>query len=265
MKKALLFMVIAILGAVVIFGACSKSTKPDLTQGSDDDPAYQVAQALAREFVDSLSLFAVDGFSYLGFDGTKALDVLSDSASINYDANTKWWVVYVHHDSTYLDLTARDSVRFEEGDTCTMFPDSLHTTGIDYRASLDLFAGDDTLNISADLGNRLHITGIQSEQVFFNGLTTGDLGRQLGNNNSFHCVYSGSENNVTFNRFDLENGPNPHPVAGNMGLAMMVHTVVPQGSTEINWTIDITFYMDHYHVHFESGNNYWDWDGPYGA
>jgi hypothetical protein len=151
-----------------------------------------------------------------------------------------------------------DSVRFEEGDSCTMFPDSLSTTGIDYRGAFSVSLGSDTLYLDADFVNHLHITGIQSEQVFFNGLSTADIAFPTA-----EFSYSASDNNVTFNRVDLEMEPHPHPVDGSISMALMVHAVTPQGSAEVNWTIDITFYMDHYHVHFESGNNYWDWDGTY--
>ncbi len=263
MKKAVIFFTIAVLSAILLFGACSKSTKPAKTQGADNDPNYQLAQTFVGEFVDSLSAFAVDGFSYTDFDGTKALDVSSDSASINYDADTKWWVVYVHHDSTYLDLTAMDSVRFEEGDSCTMFPDSLSTTGIDYRGAFSVYAGGDTFYLDADFVNRLHITGIQSEQVVFNGLSSADISYQFGVDGSLEYTYSATGNSVTFNRSDLETEPHPHPIDGNIAMALMVHAVTPQGSADVNWTIDITFYIDHYHVHFESGDNYWDWDGTY--
>jgi hypothetical protein len=263
MKKALPFIVFAILGAVLLIGGCSDSTKPAKTPGSENDASYQTAQAFAKEFVDSLPLFASDGFSYMDFDGTKIANVLSDSASINYDGATKWWVIYFHHDSTYANLTARDSVRFEQGDSCTMFPDSLNTTGIDYRATLDISLGGDTVNVSADFGNGMHITGIQSEQVNFDGPSSAAILTQLGVNSSIECVYSAALNNVVFNCIDLETEIHPHPVDGTIAMAMMVHTVAPQGSAEVNWTIDITFYADHYHVHFESGDNYWDWDGTY--
>jgi hypothetical protein len=267
MKKASLLIPVAALSVIMLLGACSsdKNTNPAKTPGSENDVDYQTAQALAREIVDSLPIFAVDGYSYMNFDSIEYPKILSDTGYVDFDSTTKWWVFYFHHDSTYSNLTAMDSVRFEEGDSCTIFPDSLHTTGIDYRGTLELSVGSDTVNVGADLGNRLHITGIQAEQIIFNGLATGDLSWQLGLNRSIQCTYSGTETNVTFNRFDLENGPNPHPVDGSISMSMAVNQVAPQGSSQVSWTLDITFYMDHYHIHFESGDNYWDWDGPYGA
>jgi hypothetical protein len=48
MKKAVTFFTIAVLSAILFFGACSKSTKPAKTQGADNDPNYQLAQNVRR-------------------------------------------------------------------------------------------------------------------------------------------------------------------------------------------------------------------------
>ncbi len=264
MRKALILILAATMCSILVFGSCS-SDKKTPTEGSPNDQSYLEAQAFARGFVDSLSVYTLEGFSYMNFDGTRALKFMSDSSSLNFDGSTFWWVIYASHDTTGISITARDSVRFEEGDHYTMLPDSLLTTGIDCRTSLVLNMQGDSTILAADIGRTFHATGIQSPQVVFNGSDAADISGSFGSVESILYSYSASETDVTFNRVDLDESPRPHPIAGAIAMALTIHAVSPEGTINANWTIDITFFMDHYHIHFVSGDNFWDWDGPYGA
>ncbi len=264
MRKALSFITTAALCSIFIFGGCS-SDKVGPKEGSPNDAAYLEAQSFARGFVDSLSVYTLEGYSYMNFTGTRPLNFMSDSSSLNFDGSTFWWVVYASYDTTGINIVARDSVRFEEGDHFTMLPDSLLTTGLDLRTSLGLNLVADSTIFAAQLSRTFNASGIQSAQVVFNGSDAANISRQVGSAESFLYTYSTSETDVTFNHADLDGNPSPHPIAGTIAMALAIHSVRPQGTINANWTIDITFFTDHYHIHFVSGDNFWDWDGPYGA
>jgi hypothetical protein len=100
--------------------------------------------------------------------------------------------------------------------------------------------------------------------VVFNGGNSADVS-VLHPPYTYGQNYDGAMTNVTFNRADLENEPNPHPLSGAIALSMLLESSSPQGSSSVNWNIGITFYVDHYHIHFESGDNYWDLDVQYGG
>jgi hypothetical protein len=266
MKKALMVSGTLVIGILILLSACSsdKNTSPAKTKGSDNDPAYIQAQSLARAYVDSISAFAADGFSYMNFDGTGPLKVASDSACIRFDSTSHWWIIYAHDDTTDVNFTYIDSVRFEEGSGHQQLPDSLTTTGIEYRTSTDFDLTADSAAIGGIFAENFHVTGIQAEQVVFNGLSTAEIALTI-NQGSYGQTYNSSMTDITFSRADLEIENNVHPLSGAMTMAMTIHSQSQQGASNMAWNINVTFFPDHYSIHFESGDNYWDWDGPYGG
>jgi hypothetical protein len=262
MRKAL--FIILTLGSLMSMLACSSDKNQVKTEGDPNDPSYVLARGYTTAYVDSLSSFVADGYSYMSFDGTRPQKTLGDSVDIHFDDSNFWWEIYAHHDSTGFNVTFRDSVRFEEGDGYQILPDSQTTTGLEYRASADVSLSDDSTDIGGVLAENFHAGGIQSEQVVFNGGNSADVS-VLHPPYTYGQNYDGAMTNVTFNRADLENEPNPHPLSGAIALSMLLESSSPQGSSSVNWNIGITFYVDHYHIHFESGDNYWDLDVQYGG
>jgi hypothetical protein len=265
MKKHLLPCLVAVFALMSIFLGCSDNdSNPPLIEGDYNDPAYIQAQGLAEIYVDSLAAFALDGFSYMEFDGTGPMKVASDSVDIRYNDSSSWWTVYAHYDTTDLNMTFLDSVRFEEGSEYRQWPDSLTTTGIGYHAlaSFDLAA--DSATFAGDFSQNMAIDGIQSDLVAFTGGSSADIEIQT-NTVDYWQSYDGSILNVTFNRSDLEVLEDPHPISGGLDVTMLVVATTDQGSSSVSWHAIVTFYIDRYHVRLESGGNYWEWEGPYGG
>jgi len=266
-KKSILFLSLVLFGMAIMFSGCSddKKTNPAKTEGNYSDPTFQSAQGYAETFVETCADTAVHGFSYLEYDFNNPLKVAGDSTSVIYNASSGWWAIYFHHDDTLgNDLTYTDSVRFEGPDGYQMLPDSTTTEGLEYHARLSSDLISDSISLAGDFWQNLAISGIQSELVVFNGSSSADMILQ---NPSSHYDrdYDASLTDITFNHSDLEIDPDPHPISGNLNFSMLINWQVPQGSGSSNWAVAATFYLDHYHIRFESGDYYWEWDVQYGG
>jgi hypothetical protein len=253
----------------LIFSACSddKNANPPLTEGDPNDPNYIQAQLAAEAFVAIMTEQTSNGFGYLSWDGSPMPPKTAyDSSSAIYYESTGWWVIYWHSDDTTgSDLTYMDSVRFRgpEGQY-QMFPDSLTTEDLEYRRDFSLDIVTDTSSLLTDISDNLQINDIQTDQVVLHGNTGADIVSDYPQID-LTLNYDAALTSVTFNRYDLENEPEPHPVSGSVALALHVLSVTPQGSGSGDWAITVTFFVDHYHARFESGGNYWEWDGQYGG
>ena len=264
MKKGAKLLILLLLGVFVAFIACSdNSTDSDLTEGDPDDPNFLMAQGLVEGFVDSTFNSMMFASEYLYFEGNGPLQATSDSMHIIFDSETCWWEIYISYDDTTgFGFTFIDSVKFQDVAGCQQFPDSTTTTQIEYRAYADVFASADSGSIDAALSESMLMTGIQSDLVVINASGSADIGMDYGQI-SYIIAYDGTVIDITFYRDDLMGDGEAYPISGSMALAMNVDTTTPNGSASISWTMDITFYEDHYHVRAESGDNYWEWDVYY--
>jgi hypothetical protein len=201
----------------------------------------------------------------MDYDFQGPLAATSDSTSIIYHESSGWWAIYFHHDdSTSFDVTYTDSVRFTGPDGYQQFPDSASTEGIEYRAHLSSGLVGDSATLSGDYRQNLAITGLQADQVVFTGLSSADMILQNPQSDYSQDI-DASLTGVTFNRSDLEIVDGPYPVTGGLTFSMLLNADTPQGSASLDWDVNVTFFIDHYHVRFESGDNYWEWDEPYGG
>ena len=266
MKKPFVFLSLVLFGAATLFSACSdKNTNPAKTEGDYNDSAFQSAQIYAETFVETSAETAVDGFSYLEYDFISPPKVASDSTSVIYNGSSGWGAIYFHQDDTLgNDLTYTDSVRFHGPDGYQMYPDSLTTEALEYHARLSSDLVGDTSSLIGDFWQNLDIVGIQSELVVFNGSSSADLILQNPNSH-YDQDYDAALIDITFNHSDLEFEADPHPISGSLNFSMLINWQVPQGSGSNNWAVTATFYLDHYHVRFESGDYYWEWDVQYGG
>ncbi len=117
MKKGFLLLSIVLIGALLVFAACSdNATDSDLTEGNPDDLNFVQAQGLAEAYVDTLFESFEMAFGYMTFEGDGPLNTVGDSLNINYDQETCWWQIYISSDissdSIDYSLIFIDSVRF---------------------------------------------------------------------------------------------------------------------------------------------------------
>lgn len=263
MKRGLKLFGLILIGLMAAFIACSdNATDSDLTEGNPDDPNFVQAKSLAEAYVDTLFESFDMVFGYMTFEGDGPLKTTGDSLNINYDVETCWWQIYISSDSTGFSFVFVDSVRFNDDTGCQMFPDSLTTTQIEYRAYLDLSVIADSGSIIVDSDQNALVTGIQSDLVVLNASNSTYMDMDLG----FLALtvdYDGTITNLTFNRADLEGEAEVYPLSGAASVAMTIAGSTQEGSGAQSWSVDITFYEDHYHARAESGDNYWEWDVYY--
>lgn len=265
MKKAIFIVGIMLLGITLVFSACSKDKKINSIkiEGDYNNPQFREAQDLTEGFIDTMLTGANDGFSYVNFDGgTRIFGPTSDSIAISFDDSTYWWTIFIMSDTTTASLTILDSVRFEDANGYQRLPDSTTTTAIDYRQFAGFSLIGDSLDLNAVFERNFHLSGIQAEQVVFNMGSTANIVLTAGQS-SYQRVYGGHANALTFLRSDLENEPRPHPQSGEIGVTMNIQTETPDGSASVSWVVTVTFFVDHYHVYVESGDNFWEWDVQY--
>ena len=263
MKKGVKLLILLLLGTFVTFVACSdNSTDSNLTEGDPDDPNFIQAKSLAEAYVDTLFGSFEMVFGYMSFDGSGPLSAVGDSFNINYDQETCWWEIYAGFDSTGFSFVFVDSVRFDDGTGCQMLPDSLTTTQIEYRAYLDLSAYADSGSLIVDAEENALVTGLQSDIVVLNASNSTFMDMDIG----FLAMtvdYDGTITDLTFSRADLEGEAEVYPLSGSAAVAMTIEGSTDEGSGSGSWTVDVTFYEDHYHARAESGDNYWEWDVYY--
>lgn len=267
MKRSFLFLSMILVGAFLAFTACSdNATDSDLTEGNPDDPNFVQAQGLAEAYVDTLFESFEMAFGYMTFQGDGPLNTVGDSLNINYDEETCWWQIYISSDistdSIDYSLIFIDSVRFNNETGCQILPDSLTTTQIEYRAYLDLSVIADSGSIIVDSYQNALLTGIQSDFVVLNASNSTYMDMDLGFL-AFTVDYDGTITDLTFNHADLEGEAEVYPLSGSASVAMAIVGSSHDGSGAQSWTVDITFYEDHYSARAESGDNYWEWDVYY--
>jgi hypothetical protein len=270
MKKSLFLMSIALASVAALMVGCSDKETNPRTEGNYSDPSYQQAEQYAQLYIDSMGVAALDAYAYHDWNGSRPTsrgrngDIPCDSVDIRFNEGSCWWTIYGYYDTTNAQLTVLDSVRFEDDGECQVYPDSVTTDRLVYDATVVFDATYDSGSVSADFAEALDVTDIHGEQVVFNGGASAVIGIVIGQG-SVDLDYGSNVTNVTFYREDLDNEEDPHPIAGELMLNMAIDTASPQGSAHGDWTVVATFFIDHYHIHFESGDNYWDWDGPYGG
>jgi hypothetical protein len=253
----------AALVTLILVGACSdKSTEPAMTEGDPNSSEFVMARNYTEAFVDSIFNDVDMAMGFLTFDGSTPMRVSDDTVYIVFDESTCWWEIYASYDSGATYLIFVDSVRFADANGCQQFPDSLTTTELEFRADFDIHLAGDSGSISSDASRNLLVTGIQSDQVVFNGDEGNLLGLVMGQS-SLTVDYDGSLTDLTFWSDDLRGNENPHPISGTLAMSMTITSVTPNGSAIVDWSIVITFGPDGYHARAESGNNYWEWDGVY--
>jgi hypothetical protein len=265
MKRQITTLFLAFAAILAVFTACSddNSTNPAKTAGDPNDSQYVQAQIYTEQFVGTLADQAANGFDYMDWDGNRLANAASDSFSNFYDGESGWWVFYFHtDDSVSYDMTYTDSVKFEGPDGHQMYPDSATTESIDYRQSLNSDFYSDSTSLESEYLQNLVISGIQSELVNFNGASSSDL-NTTGPRDTLTINYDATLNNITYDPVELDTSDDPHPQSGGMTLNMVIYAGGPQGSASVSWYVEITFFIDHLHAHFESGDNYWDWDEQY--
>jgi hypothetical protein len=263
MRNVSKLLLVLSLIAFAAFISCSNGTDSNKTEGDPEDPNFQMAQGFIEGFVDSTFNAARYGTSYLTFDGNGPLNVTEDTMYVVFDEMTCWWEIYVSYsDTTGLSYTFIDSVKFQDASGCQQFPDTATTTEIEYRAYADAGLIADSISMTAILSQNMLITGIQGDYVVVNTSGSEDLDMTYGQAD-YAVDFDGTVIDLTFLRDDVVEGVQAYPLSGTMFLSMTVSTVWPNGSSNMSWTADITFYEDHYHVYAVSGDNYWEWDVYY--
>jgi hypothetical protein len=143
-----------------------------------------------------------------------------------------------------------------------MLPDSLTTTQIEYRAYLDMSVIADSGSVILGAEEEALVTGIQSDFVVLNASNSTNMHLVMGLI-SLTVDYEGSITDLTFSHADLHGEGPVYPLSGSASVAMTIEGSSQQGSGSGSWSIDVTFYEDHYHARAESGTNYWEWDVYY--
>jgi hypothetical protein len=261
-KRLFPFFVAVLLGGVLFLGCSDDGTNSNLTEGDQNDPDFIQAQELANTYVDSMFVSFDQVFGYMTFDGTEPLDATADSVNINYDTETCWWEIYVSSDTTDFSMLFIDSVKFDDGTGCQMFPDSLTTTQIEYRAFFDISTMADSGSLSLTAHENVLVEGIQADHVVINASNTTFMDLVLGVY-SISANYEASITDLTFNRADFDTEGPVYPLSGSAAVAMVVQGSYDQGGGARSWVVYVTFYEDHYHARAESGDNYWEWDVYY--
>ncbi len=265
MRFKLFGLLVFMLALSVAYLGCSdKATEPELTEGDYQDPNYQVARMITESIVDSLFLEADAASDFIGFDGSAPMSPAAESLLITFDELTCWWHIYLGADTTNASMIFIDSVKFQDAEGCQMFPDSLTTTCIEYRAYLDINLISDSLTIAASANENLLLEGIQEDTCVINATAVSNL--ELASTlYDIAYDYNGALDDIKFLTLELMYEENPRPVAGTMILNLTIYGANQQGSGSWNWTIIITFNEGGYHARAESGENYWEWDVTYVA
>ena len=262
MKKLLLLFGIISLCAVFMIAGCSdNATESDLTEGDYEDPNYQTARMITESIVDTLFLEADAASNFINFDGSAPMQAC-DSLLITFDEETCWWHIYLGADTTNASLIFVDSLKFQDAEGCQMFPDSLSTTSIEYRAYLDIELVNDSAIIVANANENLLLEGIQEDTCVLNATAASNL--ELAS--SLYEIaydYSGALDDIKFLTQELMYEEDPRPVSGTLALNLIIYGSSQQGSMAFNWSIIITFNETGYHARAESGENYWEWDVSY--
>ncbi|MEE9554013.1 MAG: hypothetical protein V3W18_06910 [candidate division Zixibacteria bacterium] len=267
MNKKVLLIVFAVLFAFMALLACSdNATDPAKTEGDPEDPNYIQAKAMTEAYVDSLFYTFNVASGYITFNGDGPLNTTGDTLNISFDEETCWWEIYAGSDSIEYSFLLIDSVKFQDVEGCQMFPDSTTTTSIEYRMILDLNLEADSGYINMAFDQSVLLAGIQSDLVTLNSNGAADFG--LGfivdqGTIDFGYEYNGEVRDLVFNRDELMADTVAHPLSGEMDLAVSMDIGSINGNSHTNWSMTVTFFVDHYHVYAESGDNYWEWDTYY--
>ncbi len=266
MKKTAIYLGLAISAMILILAACSdKSANNAKTEGDYNDPAFLQAKSFADYYVDTTFSATQIAMGYRNFDGTGPLSVAGDSLNIVYNPDLCWWMIYISSDTTGFHLLVTDSVKFVDVlSACQQFPDSVTTDQIDYYAYMEV-ALDDTLS-SFDISGyqRANISGFQTDQIVINGTSATQMGMTI-NLTTYDIAYSASVTDLTFLTADVVADTAVYPLSGGMEINMAMAVVSVQGGASYNWYLVITFGTTGYHAYAESGDNYWEWDEPYGG
>jgi len=263
MKLRLFGLLVFMLALSVTFSGCSdNATEPELTEGDYEDPNYQTARLYTEMIVDSLFQQADAASDYINFDGSEPMRTAEDSLLITFDELTCWWHLYLSSDTTNASLLFVDSLKFQDAEGCQMFPDSLTTTSIEYRAFLDISMVADSGTFIANATQNLLLEGIQEDTCVINATANTDL-EVATVLYEFAYDYSGALDDIKFLTLELMYEENPKPVAGTLLLSLIVYGTGQQGSGSWNWTVIVTFNEGGYHALAEAGENYWEWDVTY--
>jgi len=266
MKKKCFISFLAILLISVAFIACGDNADTAKTEGDPNDVTYLQAKSTTEVYVDSLVETLDFAAGYMTFDGVSPLGATADSANVNYDPQTCWWEIYFSSDTLGSSLLFIDSVSFDDGSGCQMFPDSTTTTEIEYRAYASFSITADSGSISFVARENVVLSGIQTAQIVIDGSNAAEMNLSMiidTTEASFFYDYSGSAVSVTFNKADLQGELPAHPLSGTLNLSLAMEIAGTNGSANVNWTMIVSFLEDHYHVYAESGDNYWEWDVYY--
>ncbi|UCE66569.1 MAG: hypothetical protein JSU85_00720 [Candidatus Zixiibacteriota bacterium] len=263
MKKRIFFLFLIVLGIALVFSACSdNATESELTEGDYDDLNYETARATADSIVVAFFQEADEASDFIGFDGSAPMSPAAESLLITFDELSCWWHIYVGADTTNGSLIFVDSVKFQDAEGCQMFPDSLTTTSIEYRAYLDINVVSDTGSLVATANENLLLEGIQEDTCVINATAESNAEVALGLYEAAYD-YSGALDDIKFLTEELMYEEEPRPVSGTLALNLTIYGSSQQGSITFNWSIIITFNETGYHARAESGENYWEWDVTY--
>jgi len=261
--KSTAILIFLLLFSLTVISSCGKkstSSEGEITAGDPDSPEF----SQTREMVDDAVGEALGQFRIgLGFtDGLQppVLPKLQAPNDTTYEWGYQngWWWCYIEYSDSAYEITLSDSVQFRTGEEVQTGPDST-TTEMEFRLHAEI-----TYEICTfTLGYEVIYSGLNGDTITVDGEGDYDFtGSYSGQD--FHYRFNETLDGVTFPvAGDYEEA---YPTSGSVTVAVVENFTNlsnndPQGET--SWSVQLTFYSDHYHVRAQQGSTVYEYDETY--
>jgi hypothetical protein len=256
----LIFLLLFSLTVISSCGKKSTSSEEEITAGDPDSPEF----SQTREMVDGAIGEALGQFRIgLGFTDGLQPPVLPklqapNDTTYQWAYQNGWWWCYIEYSDSAYAITLSDSVQFRVGEEIQIAPDST-TTEMEFR-------------LHAEISHEICLFTLGYE-VIYSGLNGDTITVDGEGDYDFTGSYSGQDFYYRFNETldgvtfpvasDYEEA---YPTSGSLTVAVVENFTNLTNNDlqgETSWSIQLTFYLDHYHVRAQQGSTVYEYDENY--
>ncbi|MFQ5868962.1 MAG: hypothetical protein ACE5JC_03560 [Candidatus Zixiibacteriota bacterium] len=262
-RKSAAILVLLLLFSLTVISSCGKkstSSEEEITAGDPNSPEFSQTREMVDDAVgEGLGQFRT-GLDFTDGLQPPVLPKLQSPQDTTYQwiYQNGWWWCYIEYSDTSYEITLSDSIQFRSGGEPQMNPDST-TSEMEFRLDTDISCDLYAFTLWYDL----IYAGLNADTITVDGDGGYDFsGTYSGYDYYYHFTETLEE--VTF--AVTSSYEESYPISGTVTLAVVENFTNlsnndPQGQT--GWSIQLTFYSDHYHVRAQQGDTVYEYDENY--
>ncbi|MBD3170106.1 MAG: hypothetical protein GF307_11530 [candidate division Zixibacteria bacterium] len=261
MRRKVMILPLLMLGLTMIFAGCSENNGVDGNSNFDNEGlsfARADADTAVTEFIDD----SQDVSDWVVWDERP----MGMGDSVVFDTTDYWHIYIREYINGRIEHSVADSFRYADTEGNYQYWRDENTNQFERRLKREFHrdAWPETPGTSWDKSRSRNMlwVGLAEDVTTLNG----DVHRYYHGQNSFREFtreFEGEFLEVKFNTEDLFNGRPTHPFEGTLAGSTWVDYEGQIREYHIEAEITVTFYPDHFHVIFRSGDNYFEWDHYY--